>query len=192
MVFKRCLLLTLVLALAASGLAQWDPVYQAQTDLVVWGNVMEMFVMDDGHYPEASSIATLAQEAFGRLYWEEPVVTDPSGRPYVATSRSDHFRIATADGSVFIEKGLKLPVVKAEPKPSTSPPSLSFPTPRSPDTTLYVTKSGNDIRLDWSGKGAQYDGAMGTDPRFSYVRTLFTDSTASSYLYPNVALNDEN
>ena len=114
---KRCLLLTLILALAAAGAAQVNPVYQAQSDLVVWGNVMEMFIMDDGHCPEASSIEALAQEAFGRLYWEEPVVTDPSGRPYTASSRHDYFRIATADGSVFIEKGFEVPVISPIPNP---------------------------------------------------------------------------
>lgn len=194
MVFKRFFLLTLVLALAATGAAQVNPVSKAQSDLVAWGNIMEMFVMDDGHYPEAASIEALAQEVFGRLYWEEPVITDPSGRPYTASSRHDYFRIATADGSVFIEKGFKVPVVIETPKPKSPTPSpslLSIPTPRSPDTSLYVTKSGNDIRLDWTGSGTQYDGAVGTGPQFYSVRTLFVDSTASSYLYANGLLKTD-
>jgi len=183
MVVKRFLLLSLVLALASVGSAQPDPVSKIKQDLAGWGVVMEMFIVDDGHYPEVSSIEALAQEVYTRQYAEQIVVSDPSGRPYRATLSRNHYRISSADGSAFIENGFKVPVVKEPPTPSTSPASFSFPSPRSPDTTLYVTKSGNDIRLDWSGTGTQYDGAMGSDPRFSYPRILFMDSTASSYLY---------
>lgn len=185
MEIRRWAVFIVILALAAVGAAQDGNRDRLEADLRVWGNVMEMFIMDDGRYPEFSSIETLAQEVYQRQYWEEPITTDPSGRSYQVISSRSHFRIWTVDNTASIENGFKLPEIKAEPKPPAPPPTLSFPAPRSPDTALYVTKSGNDIRLDWSGTGTQYDGALGTDPRFSYVRTLFTDSTAASYLFAN-------
>lgn len=158
-----------------------------KSDLAAWSTVMEMFIMDDGHYPEASSVEVLAQEAFSRQYWEQPIVTDPSGRPYQGSSSNNHYRIATKDGTAFIENGFKLPIVKPEPAPNSA--AISIAAPRNPDTSLIISKSGNNIVLTWSGAGSQYDGAMGTGPRFFSERTLFTGSTASSYIYNNGMLN---
>ena len=63
---------------------------------------------------------------------------------------------------------------------------------RSPGTTLYLSKSGNDIALNWTGDGVLYDCAISRDAEFHQgVQTLFIDLNNTTYTYKNGLINGE-
>ena len=76
-------------------------------DLVLFKDIMDYFLMDDGFYPEEDSIEALAEEIIKRQYAESLNIKDPYGRFYKVNSIKNHYKISTEDGKYFVENGIK-------------------------------------------------------------------------------------
>jgi hypothetical protein len=179
--------------------------HRVAVDLQTWANVMEMFRLDDGEYPTAESITDLAAMVRARGYWDDPAVSDRSGRAYVVTSVPTEFRIKAVSGhgvtaSFNPSSGNAATAALPDRRPSgesaygkpqtvgrTPAPSVD---PRSPDTVLTVGKAGNDVVLSWTGPGTIYDAARATDGPFANATTLFTGLVgATTHTYVGAVAN---
>jgi hypothetical protein len=87
---KRCVLLSLVLSLAAAGAAQQDPLAQVQARFREWNAVLESVAVDFVAVPKGDDIQALAAYLVEHGYWEEPVLHDPWGNLYRFSSDGKH------------------------------------------------------------------------------------------------------
>ncbi len=195
---KRFVLLSLVLVLAAVGLAQQDPLAQVQARFREWNAALESVAVDFVAVPKGDDIQALAAYLVEHGYWEEPVLYDPWGNLYRFSSDGKHYtfsslgpdeRLATADdltvrGAVF--EPLSPPEEQSAFSSKSSTPS---PPLRSTGSSLRLSKSGYDILFTWSGTGTLYDMAGATDAKFLNAYLLLNNSSGSSYTYTNALRN---
>ena len=100
-------------------------------DLVLFKDIMDYFLMDDGFYPEEDSIEALAEEIIKRQYAESLNIKDPYGRFYKVNSIKNHYKISTEDGKYFIENVFEEVKLKEKVKEEILKESISYPKPRS-------------------------------------------------------------
>jgi hypothetical protein len=199
MVVKRCLLLSLVLALAAVGAAQWDPLTKIKADFYAWDMILQSMAVDYVAFPRGDDIQAVG--AFLKsLYWEEPILYDPWGNLYRYSSNGKSYSLASPgpDGKPgttddLIAHGVVIePMTPPEEKP-TQTASVSFsspPSPRSPDTDVRLSKSGsNDILFSWTGAGTQYDIVGATDTKFLNTYLVLNNGAGPTYTYTNALKN---
>ncbi len=109
-------------------------------------DVFEMFFLDDGFYPTFTSIEEFSDEAIRRQYVEDLEIKDPFGNFYKIISNKGYYKVSTGEGKIFIENGIKLQVLEEE---ENKRENYTFINPRTPETVLYLTKEGDDIRLNF-------------------------------------------
>lgn len=115
-------------------------------------------------------------------------IASPSARNDFGSSHCEALKVPKQSSSASISslKGLE------KPEAISSANSFLYQDPRSPETVLYLTKEGNDIRLNWTGTGSLYDCAIARDVKFQQgVETLFLDLNNTTYLYKNGLINGD-
>lgn len=195
---KRCVLLSLVLALAAVSAAQLSPQAQVQARFREWNAALESVAVDFVAVPKGDDIQALAAYLVEHGYWEEPVLYDPWGNLYRFSSDGKHYsfsslgpdgRLSTAD-DLSVRGAVFAPLSPLEEKPAVpASSSFSYSSPRSTGDSLRLSKSGYDILFTWSGTGTLYDIAGAIDAKFLNAYLLLNNYSGSSYTYTNALRN---
>jgi len=152
-------------------------------------NLIEMFLMDDRAPPNFSDINSFLREAVRRGYIEENAL---KGLNFKNISFREILDLSA--GLQPAKKTIKIEGIEGEilGTPTAYRIPHNIESIRSPGTTLYLTKEGNDIRLNWTGTGTLYDCAIANDVQYKEnVRTIFLDLSNTTYLYKNGLINGE-
>ncbi len=121
---------------------------KVKRDFQLIKDVFEMFFIDEGFYPKFNSIKEFKEEAIRRQYLEDLEIKDPFGNFYKIISNKGYYKVSTGDGKIFIEDGIRLSI-EVEGKEEENRVFEAFKSYRTPDTVLYLTKEGDDIRLNF-------------------------------------------
>jgi hypothetical protein len=171
---------------------------RVKADFRSWDAALQTVAVDFVAVPKGNDIQALADYLKEHGYWEESILFDPWGNLYRFSSdgKSYTFSSSGPDGKFSTPDDLSAqgaifePLNPPEHPPSTSRSTFIAPSPRSPDTELFLIKSGtSDILFNWTGAGTAYNITGAVDPSFLNAYLLSKDNAGPSYTYANGLTN---